>query len=129
MAKKAQPEIPLYVKLPQNAVDKLDRAVQELGLAKKDIVAGLVTKYLDPLSSPTASTGSYSFRAYDPPEIMTAEQAGQFLQIEEKNIVELAESGKLPGKKLGPVWRFSREAILAWLAAPDDARDAKDRRR
>jgi excisionase family DNA binding protein len=129
MAKKAQPETPLYVKLPQNAVDKLDRAVQELGLAKKDIVAGLVTKYLDPLSSPTASTGSYSFRAYDPPEIMTAEQAGQFLQIEEKNIVELAESGKLPGKKLGPVWRFSREAILAWLAAPDDARDAKDRRR
>jgi excisionase family DNA binding protein len=129
MARKAQPETPLYVKLPQNAVDKLDRAVQELGLPKKDIVAGLVTKYLDPLSSPTASTGSYSFRAYDPPEIMTAEQAGQFLQIEEKNIVELAESGKLPGKKLGPVWRFSREAILAWLAAPDDARDAKDRRR
>lgn len=129
MSRKAPPETPLYVKLPQNAVDKLDRAAEELGLPKKDIVAGLLTKYLDPLSSPTATTGAYSFRAYDPPEIMNAEQAGQFLQIEEKNIIELAEAGKLPGKKLGPVWRFSREAILAWLASPDESRDGKDRRR
>lgn len=129
MSRKPQPETPLYVKLPQNAVDKLDRAAAELGLPKKDIVAGLLTKYLDPLSSPSATTGAYSFRAYDPPEIMNAEQAGQFLQIEEKNIIELAEAGKLPGKKLGPVWRFSREAILAWLASWDEPRDGKDRKR
>jgi excisionase family DNA binding protein len=129
MPRKVQPETPLYVKLPQNAVDKLDRAAEELGVPKKEIVAGLVTKYLDPLSSPTATTGSYSFRAYEPPEVMNAEQAGQFLQIDERNIVELAEAGKLPGKKLGPVWRFSREAILAWLATPDDTRDAKDKKR
>lgn len=121
MARKTQPETPLYVKLPQDAVEKLHRAAEELGLPKKDIVAGLVTKYLDPLSAPTPTTGAYSFRAYDPPEVMTAEQAGQFLQIDERNVVELAEAGKLPGRKLGPVWRFSREAILAWLAAePQD---------
>lgn len=124
MARKTQPETPLYVKLPQNAVEKLHRAAEELGLPKKDIVAGLVTKYLDPLSAPTPTTGAYSFRAYDPPEVMTAEQAGQFLQIDERNVVELAEAGKLPGRKLGPVWRFSREAILAWLAA-----DPKDKKR
>lgn len=128
MARKTQPETPLYVKLPQSAVEKLHRAAEELGLPKKDIVAGLVTKYLDPLSAPTPTTGAYSFRAYDPPEVMTAEQAGQFLQIDERNVVELAEAGKLPGRKLGPVWRFSREAILAWLAA--DSSDApKDKKR
>jgi excisionase family DNA binding protein len=128
MARKVQPETPLYVKLPQNAVDKLHRASEELGIHKKDIVAGLVTKYLDPLSSPGPTTGSYSFRPYDPPEVMNAEQAGQYLQIDEKNVIELAEAGKLPGRRVGPVWRFSREAILAWLAAPEPE-STKDKRR
>ncbi len=63
--------------------------------------------------------GAYSFQPYDPPEIMTAAQAGEFLQISEKNVIELADAGKLPGKKLGPVWRFSRDALVAWLATPD----------
>jgi hypothetical protein len=118
MPRKNPPESPLYVKLPQNAVEKLQRAAEELGIAKKDIVAGLLTKYLEP-SAARPMVGTYSFQPYDPPEIMNAEQAGQFLQIEEKNVVELAEGGKLPGKKLGPVWRFSREALVAWLSTPD----------
>jgi hypothetical protein len=58
---------------------------------------------------------------------MNAEQAGQFLQIDEKNVIELADGGKLPGRKLGPVWRFSREALVAWLSTPD-APGGKDRR-
>ena len=60
---------------------------------------------------------------------MNAEQAGQFLQIEEKNVIELAEAGKLPGKKLGPVWRFAREALVAWLSSPDIQEPAKDKKR
>ena len=138
MPRKNQPETPLYVRLPSTAVDKLDRAAAALGVHKKDLVAGLVTKYVDPDSQHglsalnTLSTrrpldtsdrgtmiGSYSFQPYDPPEIMNAEQAGQFLQIDEKNVIELAEAGKLPGKKLGPVWRFSREALVQWLSTPD----------
>ncbi len=66
--------------------------------------------------------GTYSFQPYDPPEVMNAEQAGQFLQISEHNVIELAEAGKLPGKKLGPVWRFSRDALVAWLATPEPTR-------
>ena len=31
-------------------------------------------------------------------------------------MVELAEKKELPGRKVGEEWRFSREAILAWLA-------------
>jgi excisionase family DNA binding protein len=56
---------------------------------------------------------------------MTAEQAGQFLQIEPALVVELAEGGKLPGRKLGAVWRFSRAALVAWLGdapAPEKKR-------
>ena len=34
-------------------------------------------------------------------------------------VVELAEQGELPGRKVGEEWRFSREAILAWLVADE----------
>ena len=136
MAKKV-PETPLYVRLPSAASQKLDRAAEALGVAKKDLVAGLVSQYVDPdsdtsmsalgvLSSrnarmpgATLQVGTYSFQPYDPPEVMNAAQAGLFLQIEEHNVVELAEAGKLPGRKLGPVWRFSRDALVAWLSTPE----------
>ncbi len=140
MSKKNPPETALFVRLPATAGDKLDRASEALGIAKKDLVAGLVDRYVDPdsrrglsalgtLSQPRKVTvelgdagptlGTYSFQPYDPPEVMTAEQAGQFLQIDEAAVIELAEAGKLPGRKLGKVWRFSRAALVAWLAAPE----------
>jgi hypothetical protein len=137
MPKKKTPETPLYVRLPPAAIDNLSRAAEALGVHKKDLVAELVTKYVNPDSpslgelmprrNPVHSVGgpmmgSYSFQPYDPPEIMNSEQAGQFLQIDEKNVIELAEGGKLPGKKLGPVWRFSRDALVAWLSTPEKTR-------
>jgi excisionase family DNA binding protein len=130
----------LFVRLPATAVDKLDRAAEALGIRKKDLVAGLVSKYVDPdsqrglgllgaLSSNKITVdvaaaggpthGSYSFQPYDPPEVMNAEQAGQFLQIEEAVVVEMAEAGKLPGRKLGTAWRFSRAALVTWLSGPE----------
>jgi excisionase family DNA binding protein len=30
---------------------------------------------------------------------------------------QLAESGDLPGRRIGGEWRFARAALLAWLAA------------
>jgi excisionase family DNA binding protein len=133
----------LYVRLPADAVERLHRAAEALGIAKKDLVAGLITKHVDPSSKrgldqlaqisgtsgtrrvvidtggPTTTVGAYSFQPYDAPppvEVLTAAQAAELLQLEETLIVELAEGGELPGRKLGKVWRFSRAAIVAWLA-------------
>ena len=130
----------LYVKLPAEAVDKLDRAAEALGVRKKDLVAGLVSKYVDPdsrqglealgsLSNPRRVTidlgngrptmGAYSFQAHEPaelPEVLTVAQLGEMLQVDEKTILKLAEAGDLPGRKLGSTWRFSRTAVVAWLA-------------
>ncbi|HZL16172.1 MAG TPA: helix-turn-helix domain-containing protein [Polyangia bacterium] len=131
MRKKIPTEGALFVRLPSAAVDKLDRAAEALGMLKKDLVAGLVSKYVDPdsddglsalgsLSPPFglggSARGSYSFKPYDPPEVMNAEQAAQFLQIEASVVIELADAGKLPGRKLGGTWRFSRSALVTWLS-------------
>jgi hypothetical protein len=144
MSKKTSPETPLYVRLPATAVDKLDRAAEALGVHKKDLVAGLVSKYVDPdtrqglsaldslsqprrvtfeLDQPSPTLGTYSFQPYDDPpepEVMNAEEVGGFLQIDPKIVIELAETGELPGRKIGGVaWRFSRTALVAWLAGPE----------
>jgi len=142
MSRKSPLETALYVRLPPTAIDKLRRAAEALGVHKKDLVAGLVSRYVDPdshhglsalgalsqprrvtvdLGEPGLTMGTYAFQPYDPPEVLNAEQAGQFLQIGEPVVIELAEAGKLPGRKLGTVWRFSRAALVAWLAGPGGA--------
>jgi len=139
MPRKTPPEGALFVRLPAGAVDKLRRAADALGIRKKDLVANLVSRYVDPDSRQGLSAlgalsthritvdlgdrgpaqGSYSFQPYDPPEVMNAEQAAQFLQIEEAVVIELAAAGKLPGRQLGSAWRFSRAALVAWLGASE----------
>ncbi|HEY7375438.1 MAG TPA: helix-turn-helix domain-containing protein [Polyangia bacterium] len=119
MPKKIPAESALFVRLPANAAEKLHRAAEAMGLRKKDIVANLVSRHL---GEATQAMGSYSFHAYDPPdppEVMDPEQVGQFLQIEAGTVIEMAEAGKLPGRKLGKVWRFSRAALVAWLSGPE----------
>jgi excisionase family DNA binding protein len=108
-------ESALFVRLPFAAAETLDRAAETLGMRKKDLVAGLVSKHLQPEGG---AHGSYSFRPYDLPEVLTASQAGELLQIDEALVLELAESGKLPGRKLGAGWRFARAALVAWLSTP-----------
>lgn len=41
----------LYVQIPRSEADKLDRAAFELKSPKRDLVAGLVARYVDPSSS------------------------------------------------------------------------------
>lgn len=140
MPRKSPPDTALYVRLPATAGDKLDRASEALGIPKKDLVAGLVDRYVDPdshrglsalgaisanrkvtidLPEAAPAMGSYSFQPYDAPEVMNAEQTARLLQIEEALVLQLAEAGDLPGRKLGTVWRFSRAALVAWLSTPE----------
>lgn len=150
MPKKPPAESALYVRIPAAAIDRLRRAAESLGVHQKDLVAGLVTRYVDPdsprgldalgaisqprrvtieMNDPAPTLGSYSFQPYEreprepePPEVMSAEQAARFLQVEEAVVLELAEAGELPGRKLGRAWRFSRAALVAWLSQPEARR-------
>ncbi len=46
-----------------------------------------------------------------PCEIMTADQVAELLQISRDMVYQLATRGELPGRKVGRIWLFSREAI------------------
>jgi excisionase family DNA binding protein len=115
----------LYVRIPTDVAEKLDRAAFELKRSKQDLVAGLVSAAdPDTLRRVTVETtddsiaiGHAAFRpAPPPPEVLTVAQLAEWLQVDEAAIAELAESGELPGRRLGGEWRFAREAVLDWLA-------------
>jgi excisionase family DNA binding protein len=117
----------LFVRIPSAEAAKLHRAADALGAPKRELIANLVARYVDP-EDPVAlsalggaqadwSVGQHSFRPAAELEILTSAQLATLLQVEEEVVVELAETGELPGRKVGEDWRFSREAILAWLAA------------
>jgi excisionase family DNA binding protein len=61
--------------------------------------------------------GYHAFRPAEPAEILTAAEAAAMLGVEEAAVLELAESGELPGRRIADAWRFSRRALLDWLGA------------
>jgi len=68
------------------------------------------------VGSDSPVVGHADFRPLPPLEVLDAAQAAQLLAVEEAAIVELADRGELPGRKIGGAWRFSRAALLEWLS-------------
>jgi excisionase family DNA binding protein len=136
------PTAALYVRLPHPEFDKLDRAAGALSTNKKALITTLVSQYVDPDSDagldrlrrlsatltpePRRATidppeegmavGRHAFTPAPPPDVLTPAQAAELLQVGEDAVVGLAEEGALPGRRIGEHWRFSRPALIAWLA-------------
>ena len=120
----------LYVRIPSAEAEKLHRAADVLKTPKRELITKLVAEFdpddpvwTRPVAGPSVGAqaefglGQHSFRPAAELEILAPAQLAGLLQVEEETVVELAESGELPGRRVGEEWRFSREAILAWLAA------------
>jgi excisionase family DNA binding protein len=120
----------LFVRLPRAAAQKLDRASAEAGTPKRELVTRLVDRFLDP-SAPDAMGSGVPLRfapgddlvlgraSFQPSEnvVLTPPQAAELLQVEEEIVLSLAAAGEIPGRSLDGAWRFSRDALLDWLAA------------
>jgi excisionase family DNA binding protein len=51
-----------------------------------------------------------------PVEVLTLQDAAVLLQVDTGALRRLAEAGELPGRLISGHWRFSRWAVLEWLA-------------
>lgn len=51
------------------------------------------------------------------------QQAADFLQVPLLTVQRQARAGRLPGRRIGKEWRFSRTVLLEWLAAGPDRQD------
>jgi excisionase family DNA binding protein len=57
-------------------------------------------------------------------EVLTLEEAAELLRVPADDVRALVESGELPARRIGETWRFTRTAVLAWLAGPEPAATA-----
>jgi excisionase family DNA binding protein len=107
---------PLYVRLPTEEAEKLDRAAFELRTSKQDLVAGMIRRFTIETTDDSMSVGHAAFRPLSPPDVLTVAELASWLGVDEQAVSALAEQGDLPGRKLAGEWRFAREAVLDWLA-------------
>ncbi len=116
----SEPTSPLFVRLPTASAEKLSRAAFELKTPKRELVADLVDRYL---GAEDLAIGRVAPQLREP-DVLTVEQLAELLQVDEKTLRSLAGKGELPGRKVGRHWRFSRQAVLDWLATPERKRRA-----
>jgi excisionase family DNA binding protein len=129
------------VRIPSEQAQRLDRAAFELKLPKQQLVSGLLERFVDPDSASSLATlgslgdrpsarrvnlraiqpdgltlGHHAFHP-DQPDVLTCAEVAELLRVDGELVASMASAGELPGRQLGGDWRFSREALLRWLAA------------
>ena len=119
-------ETAIFVRIPSTEADKLHRAASALGAPKRELITRLVAQHVDPENPATLSrlggaewelgVGRAWTRPVEELEILTPEQLAGLLQVEAETVIAMAERKEIPARKVGEEWRFSREAVLAWLA-------------
>lgn len=102
---------PLFVRIPETLAKRLDQAAVDLRRPKQELVAAALG------AEDWALGRAFPAPSGDAPEVLTTEQLAELLQLDEDTVRELAANGDIPGRKVGAHWRFSRRAILEWLAA------------
>ncbi len=131
----------LYVRLPAPEAERLDRAAFASKRPKRELVASLVARHLDPdtpggvralrhltadprrvvveLPDEGTMVGHHAFHPAEPSAVLTPEQAAELLQVKAATVIDLAQAGELPARCLAGEWRVSRTALLAWLGGED----------
>lgn len=65
-----------------------------------------------------------------PPEkLMTLQEVADYLQIKERTIYLWAQTGKIPGFKLGSAWRFKKDDLDLWIEEQKRNTPRKDKQK
>jgi len=49
------------------------------------------------------------------PEILTTDEAAEFLRLSPYAVRDMARKGLLPARKVGKGWRFYKPDLVAWV--------------
>lgn len=56
---------------------------------------------------------------------MTVKDTSEYLRLAISTVYKLANAGKLPARKIGGSWRFSRHALDEWFSEPSQPNETK----
>ena len=115
----AEPLTALYVRVPTPIAHRLDREAREQGRSKQALVTGMLVDGLESCPSPATDTASAELGDPSGQEVLDLGQTAELLRVSEADVLERWEQGDFPGRRLGPHWRVSRAAVLAWVAGSE----------
>lgn len=49
------------------------------------------------------------------PDVLTVGEVAAFIRVSRETVYRLAARGELPGRKIGRIWRFPKDAIEEYL--------------
>jgi excisionase family DNA binding protein len=52
--------------------------------------------------------------------VLTVQEVADYLRVAQSTVYRLAKEGKLPGRKIGGMWRFSKKELDRWVKKPSD---------
>jgi len=115
-------QVPVYVRLAADSAKRLNQAVSASGRSKRQLIEDAVRAHLSDeglvvgrveLSKKPAEIEL----SKKPAEILTLEEAAELLRLDCAALFAAAEAGQVPGRRISEEWRFSRNALMNWLAA------------
>jgi excisionase family DNA binding protein len=120
---------PVFIRLPKNQAAALTRLANETGRPKQHVVSDLVGQAL---SSAPQSLALGRAEVLGAPqeredEVLTLDEVAGLLKLPIEAVRSRVERGEVPARRFGEEWRFSKLAVLAWLA-DGDAPNTKSRR-
>jgi excisionase family DNA binding protein len=72
------------------------------------------------MGADTMAVGRHSFRPNEPSEVLSLADVSALLDVSEAAVEALARAGEIPARQIEEQWRFSRRAVLDWLAGSED---------
>lgn len=79
------------------------------------------------MTPPKPLTKTASVPGPELPAVLTADEVATLVRVDRKVIYSMVRRGKLPGsRRLGRCLRFSRDAILRWLAHGDPSHSNRE---
>ena len=106
----------LFVRVPTGLADQLAARTRSAGRSKQDVVCSLLEAQLSEGSrGPDTQDGP---EVVDP-EILDLDAVALMLAIEPAMVLARVADGDFPGRRFGTDWRFSRQAVMLWLAGTD----------
>jgi excisionase family DNA binding protein len=116
---------PVFIRLPKEQAAALDRLADQSGRSKQHVVSELVGHALAPPKPRPLPMGRVEVSsAVDTraDEVLTLDEIASVLKLPSVAVRQRAEDGDLPARRFGNEWRFSRLAVLSWLADGDKPR-------
>lgn len=105
----------LFVRVPKDLAEELAAVAEQTGRTKQSVVTELLT-------SGTTSAGNRSI-ARDLDDVLDMAGVCGLLSVGPEDVLKRLAGGDFPGRRLGPDWRFSRSAVMTWLAGTDPVTD------